>query len=45
MINKYSDRLKDPINPNTKTLMTCREAIFRHKMLSHCIYAKKNQCC
>lgn len=30
-INKYSERLKDPINPKTKTLMTCREAVFKMK--------------
>lgn len=34
MINKYSERLKDPINPKTKVLMTCREAVFRNEKLS-----------
>lgn len=42
MIDKYSERLSNPVNPKTKTLLTCREAVFRHKMLSHCILAKKD---
>ncbi|XP_052693511.1 uncharacterized protein LOC128171769 [Crassostrea angulata] len=41
MINKYSERLRDPINPKTKTLMTCREAVFKHEMISECILIKR----
>lgn len=40
MINKYSERLKDPINRKTKTLLTCREAVFRNEMLSDCVLVK-----
>lgn len=41
MINKYSERLKGPINRKTKTLVTCREAVFRNEMLSDCVLVKK----
>uniref|UniRef100_A0A8W8P0Z1 DZIP3-like HEPN domain-containing protein n=1 Tax=Magallana gigas TaxID=29159 RepID=A0A8W8P0Z1_MAGGI len=40
MINKYSERLKEPINPKTKTLMTCREAVFKNEKISECILVK-----
>uniref|UniRef100_A0A8W8NWI5 DZIP3-like HEPN domain-containing protein n=1 Tax=Magallana gigas TaxID=29159 RepID=A0A8W8NWI5_MAGGI len=40
MINKYSEILRDPINPKTKTLMTCREAVFKNEMISECILVK-----
>lgn len=39
-IEKFSERLKDPLNPKTKTLMTCREAVFRNKDLLHFILTK-----
>lgn len=41
MINKYSERLRDQINPKTKTLMTCRKAVFKNEMISDCILVKK----
>lgn len=40
MINKYSERLTNPINPKTKVLMTCREAVFRNEKLSDCVLVK-----
>lgn len=40
MINKYSERLKDPINRKTKTLVTCREAVFRNELVSDCVLVK-----
>lgn len=41
MINKYSERLTNPIHPKTKTIMTCREAVFRNDMLSNSFLVKK----
>nr|XP_034320927.1 uncharacterized protein LOC117687822 [Crassostrea gigas] len=40
VINKYSEILRDPINPETKTLMTCREAVFKNEKISECILVK-----
>lgn len=40
-INKYSKRLTNPLNPKTKILMTCRQAVFSHKKLSDSVLMKK----
>nr|XP_034315639.1 uncharacterized protein LOC117685382 [Crassostrea gigas] len=40
MMNKYREILRDPINPETKTLMTCREAVFKNEKISECILEK-----
>lgn len=42
MINKYSERLTNPINPKSKILMTCRETVFRNEMLSNCVLVKND---
>lgn len=34
-LKKYQDRFKEPTMSKTKTLMTCREAIFRNELLSN----------
>lgn len=41
MIDTYSKRITNPINPKTKTLMTCRVAVFRNKRLSNCVLVKR----
>lgn len=42
MIYKYSEILTNPVNPKTKILMTCREAVYRNQTLLDCILMRKN---
>lgn len=39
-INKYCEKISNPINPNIKIIITCREAVFRNELLSDCVLVK-----
>lgn len=44
LLNKYQDRVIKPIMPQSKTLMTCREAVYRNEILgkSHFLLEEKH---
>lgn len=44
LLNKYQDRVIKPIMPKSKTLMTCREAVYRNEVLgkSHFLLEDKH---
>lgn len=37
----YKNRLKKPVMPDTKIIMTCREVVFRNEALSGCFLSRK----
>nr|XP_034320275.1 uncharacterized protein LOC105346459 isoform X9 [Crassostrea gigas]XP_034320276.1 uncharacterized protein LOC105346459 isoform X9 [Crassostrea gigas]XP_034320277.1 uncharacterized protein LOC105346459 isoform X9 [Crassostrea gigas] len=42
-LTNYKDRLNEPIMPETKVLMTCREVVFKHEAFSGSILSNKKQ--
>lgn len=42
ILNKYKDILNEPTMAKTKVLMTCRELVYRNKMLTECFLCKKD---
>lgn len=41
LLCKYQNILRGPIMSKTKTLMTCREAVFKNEVLSNCFWSKQ----